>query len=1052
MTLRSSRRVSRSRRLSQRAVLACGFALLSAAAFASEYHGRVHLGTVPVPGATVTLTQGDKQFSTVTDSQGIYEFADIPDGTWKVAITLKGFVPREGTVTIAANAQPGDDSLEMLALPQLLAMAQPEAPAAAKPLQPREASSPQAGTKPNAGDNRKNAKANDAGTPNAPNAPPPSEESDRAADGLLINGSEANAATSQYSLSPAIGNRRPGTKALYNGSFGAFAQNSVFNARPYSLSGLTIPKDAYNHITMVATFGGPIRIPPLFYHGPTFFVAYQWTRNGSASTGTGLVPTQAERDGDLSGVTDAQGQPVTIYNPATGLPFAGPLPVSPQAAALLNLYPLPNLAGSSRYNYETSLFSDTHQDALQSRLDKSIGHRDSFYGGFAFQSSRGYAENLFKFVDTTNTLGLDTNVNWQHRYARQVFVTLTYHLTRQRTELRPQFAGASNISGNAGISGNDQQSREWGPPALSFSSIAGLSDGNSEFNRNRTDMGSVKATTTRGRHSLQAGADFRRQEYNELQQADPRGTFTFTGAATSATGSASTTSGSDLADFLLGTPDTSQLAYGNADKYLRESVYDLYANDDWRVRPELTINAGIRWEYGAPITELKGRLVNLDLAPNFSASAPVVASSPKGPITGDTYPNSLIRPYRRGVEPRIALAWRPIPASTLVVRAGYGIYYDTSIYLGAAQSMSQQAPLSTSLSVQRSASCPLTLANGFQNCVGTVADTYAVDPNLKTGYVQAWQVSAQRDLPGALVGTLTYLGTKGTHGTQEFLPNTYPIGATNPCPQCPVGFTYRTSGGNLERNAAQLQLRRRLRAGLTATLQYTFAKAVDDDSLAGGQGHVVAASATAVSSSSSSSASTASILAQDWLHLRSERSLSSFDQRHQLTTTLQYTTGMGQGGGSLLSGWRGRFYKEWTVLTQVVAGSGMPETPVYLAAVPNTGVTGSIRASRTTAPIYAASNGYFLNSAAYTAPAAGQWGTAGRNSITGPGSLAVNMALLRTLRTPGNTSLDLRIEADNVLNHATFTSWNNITNSSTFGLPASVNAMRVLQLSGRWRF
>jgi hypothetical protein len=1021
------------------------------AAFASEYHGRVHYGAVPVPGATVTLTQGDKQLSTITDSLGIYEFADVPDGTWKISISLQGFGPVDNTVTVAANAPQGDFTLEMLALPQLMAMAQPVAAPAPKPLQPR-VSEKKEEAKKDAG----KASAPKGATPNEPQAPQPpaqSEDADRAADGLLINGSESNAATSQYSMSPAIGNRRPGTKALYNGSFGAFAQNSIFNAKPYSLGGLELPKDSYNRITMVATFGGPIRIPPIFYHGPNFFVAYQWTRNGDASTGTGLVPTQAERNGDLSGVTDAQGRPVPIYNPATGIQYTGALPVSPQAAALLALYPLPNISGDTSYNYERALLSETHQDSLQSRLDKSIGHRDSVYGGFAFQSSRANTQNLFGFVDSTKSLGIDANVNWQHRFARQLFVTTTYHLTRQRTLVTPEFANRTNVSGNAGIAGNDQDPREWGPPSLSFSGgISSLSDANSEFNRNRTDQGSVKATTTRGRHTLQAGGDFRRQEYNQLQQSNPRGSFAFTGAATSVDGTVSATSGSGLADFLLSAPDTSQLAYGNADKYLRQSVYDLYANDDWRVRPELTLNIGFRWEYGAPITELKNRLVNLDLAPDFSASHYVLASAPKGAVTGKSYPTSLVQPDKHGFEPRVALAWRPIPASTLVVRAGYGISDDTSVYLGAAQSMSQQAPLSTSLSVQRSATCPLTLADGFLNCAGTTPDTYAVDPNLRVGYVQTWQVSAQRDLPFALVMTATYLGTKGTHGTQEFLPNTYPIGATNPCPLCPVGFVYRTSGGNLERNAGQLQLRRRLRAGLTATLQYTYAKSVDDDAQVGGQGHTVAASATASTVSSASSASSSAILAQNWLNLRAERSLSSFDQRHLLTATLQYTTGMGKGGGSLLSGWRGRFFKEWTVLDQIVAGSGLPETPVYLAAVPGTGVTGSIRPNRTSAPLYVAANGAFLNSAAYTMPTNGQWGTAGRNSIKGPGTFTMNAALQRTIRMPSNTSMDIRFEADNVLNHATFTSWNNITNSSTFGLPASVNSMRVLLASARWRF
>src|SRR6185437_7190897 len=131
--------------------------------------------------------------------------------------------------------------------------------------------------------------------------------------------------------------------------------------------------------------------------------------------------------------------------------------------------------------------------------------------------------------------------------------------------------------------------------------------------------------------------------------------------------------GSDLADFLLGIPDTSSIAFGNPDKYLRESVYDAFFNDDWRMAPQFTISAGLRWEYGAPITELHGRLVNLDVAPGFSAVAPVLASDPVGSLTGRRYPDSLVEPDKHGIEPRIGIAWRPLSGSSMVVRAGYGI-------------------------------------------------------------------------------------------------------------------------------------------------------------------------------------------------------------------------------------------------------------------------------------------------------------------------------------------------------------------------------------------
>ena len=110
----------------------------------------------------------------------------------------------------------------------------------------------------------------------------------------------------------------------------------------------------------------------------------------------------------------------------------------------------------------------------------------------------------------------------------------------------------------------------------------------------------------------------------------------------------------------------------------------------------------------------------------------------------------------------------------------------------------------------------------------------------RVGYAQTWQLSVQRDLPAALQMTATYLGVKGTRGMQQFLPNTYPIGAANPCPTCPSGFVYQTSGGDSTRQAGQVQLRRRLRNGFTASLLYTYSKSIDDDALLGGLGHVTA--------------------------------------------------------------------------------------------------------------------------------------------------------------------------------------------------------------------
>ena len=1033
--------------------LLCTLAALAfpAVAAASQYHGQITFQGWPVPGATVTVTLGTKGVSTVSDQAGLYKFADLPDGPAKIKIEMQGFSTIEADLTIAANTPAGKWELTLLPLDQIVDLARTKLAPGPLPIVSSEA----AAKKPAV------AESSNSTTPDIPK--PEDELSQQSSDGFLVNGSVNNAATSRFSLDQAFGNRRSNSKSLYTGGFAAILDNSALDARPYSLSGFESPKASYNRITGVFTLGGPIKIPHLWPHGPNFFVAYHWTSDHIAESESGLVPTAEERSGNLAGVLNALGQPVQIFNPATGLPFAGNIvPVSPQAHALLQLYPLPNLAGDSLYNYQVPVLNSSHQDALQSRLDKTLGRKDELYGNFNFQSTRASNANLFGFTDNTQILGINTNINWAHRFSQRLFVYGSYHFSRLRTDIVPYFANRQNISGTAGISGNDQDPTNWGPPTLNFSSgITALTDGQSSFNRARTDGFSASTAIYHGRHNVAIGGDFRKQQFNDFFQQDPRGIFTFTGAATQgpASGVRITTGGSDLADFLIGVPDTSALAFGNADKYLREPVYDGYLTDDWRILPDLTINAGLRWEYGAPITELHARLVNLDVAPDFTAAAPVLGSDPVGALTGTHYPSSLIRPDKRGFEPRFGVSWRPIPASTIVVRAGYGIYYDTSVYQTSALNLAQQAPLSKSLSVQNGAACPLTLANGFTPCSSSTSDTFAIDPNFRVGYAQTWQLAAQRDLPGALQLTATYQGVKGTRGVQQFLPNTYPIGAANPCPTCPSGFVYQTSGGDSTREAGQVQLRRRLRNGLTAALLYTFSKSIDDDAFLGGLGHVSATTqgqgstdSTSASAPTQSAPPPTPAVAQNWLDLHAERSLSSFDQRHLLNLQIQYTSGEGLGGGTLMTGWSGRLFKGWTFLTRMVAGTGLPETPVYLAAVPGTGSVGTIRPDPTGAPLYASEAGSHLNAAAYTAPLPGQWGTAGRNSIAGPDQFSLDSSLARTFRPSSRFYFDLRVDATNLLNHGVFTGWNTIVNSTQFGLPVAANPMRSIETTLRVRF
>jgi hypothetical protein len=400
------------------------------------------------------------------------------------------------------------------------------------------------------------------------------------------------------------------------------------------------------------------------------------------------------------------------------------------------------------------------------------------------------------------------------------------------------------------------------------------------------------------------------------------------------------------------------------------------------------------------------------------------------------------------IEPKIGISWRPIPASTVIIKAGYGVYPDTSVYQNIVWNMAQQEPLSKSLSAENSAACPLTLANGFTPCSSVTSDTFGIDPNFRIGYMQNWQLSVQRDLPFALQMVATYAGFKGSHGPQEILPNSYTLGEANPCPDCPAGFVYETSKGSSIRESGQIQLRRRLRSGFAASLLYTYSKSIDDDAYLGGQGHTTGSS-TQTATLSLPSAS----VAQNWLDPRADRSLSNFDQRQLLNLQAQYTSGQGLEGGTLLGGWRGRALKEWTVLGTVVFGSGLPETPTYPLAVPGAASNFILRPDLTGASIYGGTAGAHLNAAAFAAPLAGQWGDAGRYSITGPGQLSFNSSAARTFRPHGKLYLDVVVNSTNTFNHPTFSSWNSDVLNPQFGLPVAPNAMRSLSttIHLRWQ-
>ena len=1027
---------------------------------ASDHVGYVTLGEVPVPGVKVVAAQGDTRVTAYTNAEGAYRLAGLAEGTWTISLEMVGFAPATRQITVAPDAQPERWALTMKPFDEItrgIPIPPPEpARAAGSPQRPaaQAARGPAAG-QPNTSTadafRRAGVAATPQGTP-APGAaaggpPPPAQPATfrpafaddapaASADSLVVSGSTNNSAASPLSQAAALGNaRRALGIRLYNAQLSIGGGGSALDASSFSLTGRPAPTRDYRDINVSGNFSGPFKFPGLVQNGPNLTLNYTRTSNSSANTLSETMPTLLQRQGNFSQTVDGFGRPVQIIDPQTGLPFSdNTIPadrLSPQALALLRYYPLPDLATNGTFNYQIPNLGANQSDSFRANMPQLISNnRYQIGGGGSYSRRSSESTSLFGFDNASEGSGFDTQVNWIYRLGNSAQLRLRHGYSRQTNTTEPFFSNRVNVSGDAGITGNNQEPINWGPPSLVFSSgIAGLTD--AQYSRNVTQSHTFGGDTlrSRGRHTLTIGGSARHQRLDIVAQQNARGGFTFNGSV----------SGYDFADFLLGIPSTSAIAYGNADKNFRSWILDAYVTDDFRVTPNFTMQIGLRWDFETPVKEAGGRLVNLDVAPDFSAAAPITGDNPIGPVTGRQYPDALVQTDPFGFQPRFGLAWRPIIGSSIVVRGGYGMYRNTNVYQSIATVLSQQPPLSRTFNATNTAATPLTLANGFIAPTSGTLNTFAIDPDFATGSVHRWEGSIQYDLPASLTVVGAYRGGRGFHLMQAFLPNTYAPGAVNLCPLCPSGFTFITSDGDSIQHAGQVQLRRRLRGGLTWSTTYTLGKATDNASGFSGVGAIGGAGVNGVG------------IAQNWLDLDAERGPSTFDQRHQFSAQVQYTTGQGVAGGMLLTGLKGALIKGWVFSTQMTTGSGSRLTPTYrLTSV--AGVTGTVRADLTGEPIDAAPAGYYVNPAAFAPPAAGTWGTAGRNSLRGPNPFSMNASVSRQFPLPNRVTLNWQIDATNVLNRRTDSSIDTVVGSTRFGLPIATSPARTIRTNLRMSF
>jgi hypothetical protein len=828
-----------------------------------------------------------------------------------------------------------------------------------------------------------------------------------------------------------FGNGRRDRRMQYNGNAAFTLDNSIWDARSYSINGQETAKPAYAKARATMMLGGPLKIPKLLDGTKgTFFLNYQMARTRSGSNSTQTVPTLLERTGDFSQSIGQQG-PVTIFDPLSGSAFPGNVipanRLDPTSLALLKYYPNPNAPGY-RQNYQAPLTTVLNSDNLNSRLNQTIGTKDRLSGGLGYMGSNSTTPNIFNFVDTGTARNITANVAWSHNFTTKAINSLRYNFSRSRNLTSPFFANKDNIAADLGIADTSQAPLNWGPPDLKFTNYFGLSDSASSLIRNQTSGMGDSLIWVHGLHNMTFGMDYRRRQLNRANDPNARGQFTFTGASTAdlVNGVAAPGTGFDLASFLIGRPDTTALRYGTSGNlYFRTASYDVYMTDDWRLNQKFSLNFGVRWDYQSPITELYNRMVNLDVAPGYAAVAQVLPGQ-SGPYSG-VLPSSLVKPDKNNISPRIGFAWRPITKGSLVIRGGYGTYYNTSVYNNIAANMAQQGQFATSFNVattQLPLNVPMSQFFSYIAGQNQLTNTYAVDPNYRIGYAQMWQIAVQQDLGHSLVGTLTYNGTKGTHLDQSILPNSAPSGGTPS--EYPSGYIYEQSNGNSIYHGVSAQLQRRFRNGVSANAIYTHSRAIDN-----------------------------AVQAQNYLDTSAERALSSSSRPNVLNLNWQYSTAVGRGGGMLINGWKGALLKDWTLTNAISVGSGMPLTPTVggvSSTTTGTGITDSLRANATGLPVNAAMSGQPFNYLAFAIPAPGQWGNAGRDTITGPTQFSLNGSAGRTFRVTERKSIDLRFDATNALNHVTFARFNTTIGSNNLGLLSNPSNMRSMTATLRFRF
>jgi hypothetical protein len=793
---------------------------------------------------------------------------------------------------------------------------------------------------------------------------------------------------------------RSGSNALHGFAYD-YLRNRVFDAR----NTFANEKGHFVRNQFGGGIGGAVRRDKTF-----FFANGDALRERAGETRIGSVPVDAIRQGDLSSLS------ATIVDPFTRQPFPGNrIPaarIHPLATKVFDLFPRANLPGASG-NYLAQPVAVGDQNQFNGRLDHYATAKDVLTLRYSFgvnDLAEPFAEDstgVPGFGDRIRDRGHNALAQYQRVLNPNVVNVLLLGFNRLQRSVLPENVD-KDVNALWGVNWLPRKPIDFGYPSITVAGYSRVGD--------VTPIPIDRAANTyqlqdsvsivHGAHAVKLGFEMRKIQHNGINDLLARGSMSFSGAL----------SGSGASDLLLGLLSFGVQGQSDAVQTLRTTATNVYAQDDWKLRPSLTLNLGVRYEYNTPPTDPTNRMTVLNLA---TGALSQVGS--KGVSRSGT------RPDRNNIAPRVGLAWAS-PDGRGVIRAGYGLFYDSGM-LVANTSLYFNPPYFNIRVFFPTATSLITLSDPFPTRGGITpaASLSSLSPDLVQGSLQHWNFNLQRDFKAVGVVSAAYAGSKGTHlmrsrDLNQPTPGAADVAARRPYPAFSNIF-WIESGGNSNFHSLQLSVNRPLTRGFSLLAAYTYAKSIDETS---------AFLATKADKN----------FPQNSQNYSAERAASSFDIRQRASISAVWKMPLGLQSSTIVS-----------------ANSGQPFTPILRFDNSNTGNTGGTYGNDRPNVVGDPGSGAqtadrWFNTAAFAIPARYTFGNAGRNILRGPGYASVDAAISRKFRLWRDVlSLQLEAQAFNLFNRANYNLPEAFVDEpTTFGRIFSARAPRQIQFSARFLF